>query len=233
MARTDTITVNDSEMRIYLGLPEGPGPFPSIILMCHIGGLDAFTEDRIDRLAAAGYAAAAPDIFHYHDWFEDRNERRASLRDDAIIDDINATLAHLDASAETDPARTAIMGHCMGGRTSMLGAGRISRFNALITYYGGRTMLPWGGDGPTPFETIGNINGPILGFFGDLDAEPAPADVDKIEAEMRRHGKDVVFHRYAEAGHAFQDHTSAARYHQPSADDAWEKTLAFLEKTYG
>lgn len=97
MARIDEIEVNGSPMRICVASPDGEGRHPAVIVMCHIGGLDEFTEDRVDRLASAGYVAAAPDVFHYHDWIEDKEGRRASLRDKSIIDDINACLhrAHL------------------------------------------------------------------------------------------------------------------------------------------
>ena len=230
MARTDTVNVNGSDMRAYVAVPAGTGPHPAVIVMCHIGGLDEFTEDRCDRLAAEGYVAAAPDVFHYHDWIEDKGERRATLHDKTIVEDINATLDHIEAAESINTDRIAIVGHCMGGRTALLGTGAINRFCATALYYGGRTMLSWGGDGPTPFELIPNINGPVIGFYGNHDQEPAPADVDKIEAEMKRNGLTVEFHRYADAGHAFQDHTNPERYHQASADDAWQKNLAFLRQ---
>jgi carboxymethylenebutenolidase len=196
--------------------------------MCHISGLDAFTEDRVDRLAAAGYVAAAPDKFHYHDWIEARDERRATLRDKRIVADIEATLAHIDATEKVDSTRTAILGHCMGGRTAMLGAGTIPRFNALVDYYGGNTMLSWGEDGPTPFERIPNIKGSVIGFFGVKDANPSPADVEKIEAEFKKHGIPCEFHSYEGADHAFQNFTNPERYHEAAANDAWDRTLGFL-----
>lgn len=55
--------------------PDGQGPYAAVIVMCHIGSLDAFTEDRVDRLAAAGYVAVVLDIFHYTDWVEEREAR--------------------------------------------------------------------------------------------------------------------------------------------------------------
>ena len=102
MARYDTVDVNGSPMRVCIAAPAGAGPHPLVVLMCHIGGLDAFTEDRVDRLAAAGFVAAAPDIFHYHDWIDAREERRASLRDTRILDDIRAAIAHATAVEAVD-----------------------------------------------------------------------------------------------------------------------------------
>lgn len=231
--RTDTLTVGGSPMRAFVSVPAGKGPHPAIVVMCHIGGLDEFTRDRCERLAAEGYVAIAPDIFHYHPWSEDRNERRGHLRDQRIIDDINAAIDHVVSGANADPQRLAILGHCLGGRTALLGAGGIAKFRALAMYYGGRTMDAWGEGQPSPFDRIRNINGPVLGCFGNLDKGPSPEDVNKIEAEIRRHVIPVTFHRYENAGHAFQDHTDPERYHQPSADDAWAKTLEFFRTTIG
>ena len=233
MARTDTVEVGGSEMRICIAAPEGEGPHPAIVLMCHISGIDDFTEDRVDRLAAAGYVAAAPDKFHYNPWIEERNERRASLRDKRIVADIEATLAHIEGVESVDGTRLAIMGHCMGGRTAMLGAGSIPRFGPLVDYYGGNTMVSWGGDGPTPFELIPKLKGPVLGLFGLLDQNPSPDDVDKTEEELKRHGIACEFHRYEGANHAFQNFDSAERHHPEAAADAWDKTLRFLADNLG
>lgn len=233
MTRTDTVTVGGSPMPTYIATPTGSGPHPAIVVMCHIGGVDAFTKDRCDRLAAEGFVAVAPDIFHYHAWIEDRNERRATLRDVRMVADMEAALAHVEATAQIDANRLGILGHCLGGRNALLGAGAIPRFRALAKYYGGRTTASWGDGLPSPFEMICNIKGPVIGFFGNLDQGPSPADVDMLEAEMRRCGVPVEFHRYADAGHAFQDHTEPARYHEASAKDAWAKTIAFFKRTLG
>ncbi|CAN0463665.1 unnamed protein product, partial [Phaeothamnion confervicola] len=218
-------------MRTLVATPAGPGPHPAIVVMCHIGGVDDFTRDRCERLAEAGFVAVAPDIFHYHQWSDDRNERRATLRDASMLDDINAAIAHVVAAGNVDPKRLGILGHCLGGRTALLGAGGIAKFRALAMYYGGRTMTSFGEGLPSPFAMIGNIKGPVIGFFGNLDQGPSPADVNMIEAEIRRHGIPVQFHRYDGAGHAFQDHTEPDRYNKAAADDAWQKTLAFFQKS--
>lgn len=234
MARFDTVEVGGKPMRICLAAPDGDGPHAAVIVMCHITGLDAFTEDRVDRLAAAGYVAAAPDVFHYHDWVEEREARRATLRDTRVLADIEAVLAHIDAKESVDPARTAILGHCMGGRTAMLGAGSIPRITALVDYYGGNTMVSWGEDqGPTPFERIPNIKGPVIGFFGADDANPSPADVAKTEAEFKQHGVPCAFHSYEGAGHAFQNFTSPERFREAAAADSWDRTLRFLAEALG
>ncbi len=232
MARYDTVDVNGSPMRVCIAAPRGSGPHPLVVVMCHIGGLDAFTEDRVDRLAREGWVAVAPDVFHYHDWIEDRDARRASLHDGRIVDDIRAAITHARATGAVDAARTGVVGHCMGGRTALLGAGSIGEIGPLAIYYGGRTMLAWNSDGPTPFERIPSVRGPVIGFFGNDDTEPSPADVDRIEAEFARHDIACEFHRYDGAGHAFQNFLSPERFREVAAADAWMRTLAFFHNAF-
>ena len=232
MARYETVTVDGSPMRICIASPAsaGAGPHPLVVLMCHIGGLVAFTEDRIDRLAAAGFLAAAPDIFHYNAWLEDNNERRASLRDLRVIADIERTISHARMHCGTRPGSLGIVGHCMGGRTALLAAGSIGDIGPAVLYYGGRTIRSWGeNQGPTPFERIPNVHGPVLGFFGEDDLEPSPADVNLIKAEFSKHAIDCEFHCYAGAGHAFQNFLSADRYRAQAAQESWQLTLKFLD----
>ena len=232
MARFDTVEVGGSPMRICLGLPDHDGPAPLVVVMCHITGLDGFTEDRVDRLASAGYVAAAPDVFHYEAWLDDREARRATLRDTRILDDIRATIEHDRGSTHVADVPVAILGHCMGGRTAMLGAGQVSEIGPLVIYYGGRTMRSWGEGLPTPFERIPDVAGPVIGFFGQDDDEPSPADVDRIEAEFTKHGVACEFHRYDGAGHAFQNFESTERFREGPAADAWSRTLGFLSHCY-
>lgn len=232
MAQFESVHVNGSPMRICMARPDRVASPRCVILMCHITGLDDFTAVSADRLATAGFLVAAPDVFHYTDWIEEREARRATLRDTRILDDINATIAHLDTTCTVADGPMAIMGHCMGGRTALLGAGNIDRFGPLVMLYGGRTMLCWGGDGPTPFERIPHVRGPVAGFFGQDDQEPSPADVDRIESEFRAHDIPCTFHRYDGAGHAFQNFDSPERYREQASEDAWDKLLTFLDGAY-
>ena len=57
-------------------------------------------------------------------------------------------------------------------------------------------------------------------------------DVDKIEAEFRQHGISCNFYRYEGAGHAFQNFLSEERFRPGPADDAWDRTLAFLRASF-
>jgi carboxymethylenebutenolidase len=216
-------------MRIYSRAPVDVTQTPGVVVIMHGPGLDKFVEDRVDALARYGYAAAAPDLYHRQpNDAADMMTRIGRLRDAEIIADADATVAHLRAMKETRVTDLAVLGFCMGGRITYLLAGaRPAAWRAAGVFYGGNIMKAWG-DGPTPLDLTKDIAAPMIGFFGEEDTNPSPADVDAIDAELSRHGKAHEFHRYEGAGHAFLNFTNAERYRASEAKDAWEKMLAFL-----
>ena len=218
-------------MRIYSKAPAGAAQAPGIVVIIHGPGLDTFIEDRVDDLARHGYAAAAPDLFHRQpDDGADMMARIGRLRDNEILADADATIAHLRNLKETRVTDLAVLGFCMGGRITYLLAGaRPAAWRAAGVFYGGSIMKAWG-DSPTPFDLTGNIACPVIGFFGAEDTNPSPDDVKKIHAEMTRLGKPHEFHMYEGAGHAFLNFGNAERHRPKQAADAWEKMLAYLDR---
>jgi carboxymethylenebutenolidase len=217
-------------MRIHTELPTGAAQAPGVVVIMHGPGLDRFVEDRVEALARHGYAAAAPDLYHRQPEGLETMARIGRLRDDEILADIDAAVAHLRSLAAPRVTELAVLGFCMGGRITYLAAGgRQAIWRAAGVFYGGNIMKALG-DGPTPFDLTPQIACPMIGFFGEDDTNPSPADVDKIDAELTRHGKPHEFHRYAGAGHAFLNFTNAERYRPEPAADAWQKMLGFLDR---
>ena len=223
--RWETTQVDGKDMRIYVGVPAKPGPHPGIVIAQHAGGVDAQIQDAVHRLHREGYVAAAPELFHRQAADVDPSKRTSLLRDDEIIADMNATVAHLKAMSMT-VAPLGVVGFCMGGRVSYLMACVQPEFKAAAVFYGGNIFKALG-DGPSPFERSSGIQCPMLGCFGMEDANPSPDDVNKIGAELTRLGKWHEFHRYNNAGHAFQNFWDV-RYRERASRASWTELLAFL-----
>lgn len=231
MSQMESVTVDGSPMDVYVGIPSGSGPHPAVIVAHHRGGIDDFTKDRVDKLAAAGFAAAAPDLFHRTPKDADSDTKMANRKDPEIKADVNATVELLKGKGEVDGGKIAIMGHCMGGRVAFLGASTNPAITASIIYYSGNMFTPLGVEGPSPFDELKGLNGPVIGFFGNEDQNPSPDDVKKLSAELDKLGKPHEFHAYDGAGHAFQNFLAPS--FRPEAEkDSWEKTLAFLGKQF-
>jgi carboxymethylenebutenolidase len=225
----ETIKVDGQDMRVYVSVPSGSGPFPAVVVSQHGGGVDQFIRDMSDRLAGEGYAAAAPELYHRitDDMLADGSRPLQHLNDPEIVADINATVDFLRNHSAIDGARLGVTGFCMGGRATWLAAATNPYFKAAVPYYGGNIMVPWGKTDKTPFQLTGGINCPVLFHFGEVDQNPSQEDMAKFGAELTRLGKAHQFYTYPGADHAFMDHTSA-RHYPEAAEASWPRTLDFF-----
>jgi len=72
-----------------------------------------------------------------------------------------------------------------------------------------------------------------MGFFGNDDQNPSPADVDDYSAALSAAGVSHTFHRYDGAGHAFQNFPSEDYYNPDASEDAWGKVITFFKESLG
>lgn len=91
--------------------------------------------------------------------------------------------------------------------------------DAVVIYYG-RLI--------TDQETLEAVDAPILGIFGEEDGGIPVESVKAFEASLDALGKEADIHIYEGADHAFAN-PSGERYDEEAAEDAWEKTRAFLQ----
>ena len=223
-----------STMRIHISLPQGSVPFPAIVVIQHQGGVDEFVQNMTHRLAASGYVAVAPDLYHRDgpDCKDDIVTRRTRLRDRNIISDVNATVDFLKRHDSVDTSRLAIIGFCMGGRVAYLMAAANPAFKAAVAYYGGNILRAWGRDIPSPFERTSEIHCAIQGHFGEEDKNPSPEDMRTLDAELTKFNKHHEFYSYPNASHAFMDNTKES-YRRHADEASWPRTLEFLKRHLG
>ena len=177
---TVTIPVANNAMAMHTAWPAGEGPFPTIVVIMHAGGVDTFVQEMVTRLVAAGYFVAAPDLFHRQDARQGGMlDKLKQLRDPEVELDVNAALDYLHGHPLVDSARLGIIGFCMGGRVAYLMAARSPHFRAAVAYYGGNIMIPWG-DGPSPFSLTSELHCPLLFHFGADDTNPSPDDMARF-----------------------------------------------------
>ncbi len=239
-----TLTVDSHPMKTYVAVPEGQGPFPAVVVAQHAAGADRFIQSICDRLAEAGYAAAAPDLYH-------RLERDISLEeilslkrddprwgeviwplagatlDEEIVRDMNAAMDHLSSLAQVDGRMVGVAGFCGGGRVAYLMATRNARLRAAACFYPASLFQSKGG-GPSPFAASDRILCPVMGFFGKDDVNPSPDDMDRVEAELSRLRVEHELHAYNGAAHSFMDPTNPGAYREQAATDAWGKLMGFF-----
>ncbi len=230
-ASVQKIGVGNTEMSAYMGVPEGDGPFPAMVVIHHAPGVDMFIRDIVDNLAREGYVASAPDLFHRitNEMMEQTGgSKRDLLSDPDIIADVDATVAFLRSHPSVDSERLGITGFCMGGRIVWLAACTNPHFKAAVPFYGGNILVPWGASEVAPFELADGIDCPMLFHFGEADANPSPDDMRTLDDELTRLGKEHRFYSYPGADHAFMNRYMPQRHHRTSAEMAWGRTREFL-----
>lgn len=216
--------------------PEVAGPHPALVIAQHLpvahAGLekDPFTLDLGERYAAAGYVCVIPFLFHWWPEEEEMLTKAKVFRDDWTLADLSAAYDLVSGMDSVDPERIGILGHCWGGRIAWLGACNNSGYKACIVFYAGRIKISLADARTPPIEQTPRIPCPVLGIFGNDDGNPSPGDVDDYEAALRDAGVSYEFHRYDGAGHGFQDFHHPERFCEKQSEDAWEKTIRFLDR---
>jgi len=231
-----TVDVEGSDMEVFLFMPKGEGPHPGIVLAQHIPightGIenDTFTLTTAQRFADAGFAVAVPFIFHWWPKSETMEKKREESRDDWMVADMTAAYVLLAAQDTVNADKIGCVGHCWGGRVAWLAACYIDQFSALAVFYGGNIKKGLGEGAKPPIELALNIPCSVIGFFGNDDSNPSPADVDDYSAALSEAGIAHEFYQYDGAGHAFQNFPVAERYNESASEDAWGKVMEFLNE---
>ncbi len=229
------INVDGSSMEGYLTRPEGEDAHPAVVVIQEIWGVNSHIQSVADRLPAQGYVGLAPAMFHrqgpmitgLHEELNTAIGRMQQSTDAGITADVRAAIDYLKGQPFVND-RIGIVGFCFGGRVAYLAACAMSDLSASVVFYGGNIGVALG-DGPSPLEQTSNISCPVLGLFGEEDANPTLDDVANLDAELTKHGKAHEFHNYAGAGHGFHCDVRGS-YRAEAAEDAWAKALAWFNQ---
>ncbi len=235
MADQIYIDIEGNQVEMLVSKPDGDGPYPALVVAQHLPadqGLlpDPFCTDLMDRYAQNGYACAMPYLFQRQPLERERMEKRKYMHDDEVMVDITAAYDWLASQDYVDSNRIGIIGHCFGGRITVLALTRDPNYKVGIDFWGGGVEAPWGEGMPAPLDGVTNISAPLGGFFGNEDQNPSPEHVDALEEALKSNGKDYEFTRYDGAGHAFQDFNREERYRKEQSEDCWEKAVDFLNR---
>lgn len=231
-----TLTTSDGPMRIYRVRPrasQAVNPPAAVIVLQEAFGVNDHIQDVTRRLAAQGYLAVGPDLFHrsgketveYTD-FDTAMRLIGELGPEQINADVGAVLTQVAGDDGIDTDRTAIVGFCFGGRAAFTAATAFP-VAATVVFYG-----PGIASGPhTVVDRTGQISGPVLMFVGDADPTIPDEDRLAIESAAQKSGIDLRSVVVAGAGHAFHCDARPHAYVADAAQQAWRDTTAFLAQT--
>ena len=201
--------------------PPGKGPFPAIIVIHELWGLNDWVKEQASKLADQGYEALAIDLYRgkVTTTPETAHELMRGVPEDRANRDLKAAFEFLQSQPNVKKDRIGAIGWCMGGGYALDVALDEPTLAADVINYGHLVTDP---------AEIKKINAPILGLFGAKDQGITPDDVHKFGEAMDKLGKKGTIKIYDDAGHGFENPNNKAGYNAADTADAWQRTENFL-----
>ena len=218
--------VNGAEADGYLSTPDG-GKGPGLLVIQEWWGLVPQIKGVCDRLAAEGFTALAPDLFHgeiaEHTEMDKAGQLMTDLPPDRAARDMAGAIDHLLGLDAVPGDQVGIVGFCMGGllglMTSALEGDRVA---ATAPFYGAPL-----GDGEPDWS---GLTAKVDGHFAENDDFFPPDAVKGLEARLRDMGKDVTFTVYPGTGHGFvNEENPLGNRDEAAAEEAWSRAITFLK----
>lgn len=205
----------------YIAGDSGPG----IVVIQEWWGLNDHIKDVVDRFAAAGFVAVAPDLYHGASATEPDGAGKLMMA-------LNLAEAGKDMSGAIDllqqrtgRTKVGVVGFCMGGGLALVAAcQRPDAVAAVAPFYG---LIPWASAQPD----WSALTAKVEGHYAANDAFFTPENAAALQAQLRDLGKDATLHVYPDTDHAFFNDTRPEVYDAAASATAWDRTLALFRAT--
>lgn len=223
---TIELGTGDGPIEALLDIPDGPGPWPGVVVIHDAIGYGADMQAISERVAAAGYLALSPNLYSRGGRARciTRVFRELLTQRGRALDDIMAARAHLLDMPQCS-GQVGIAGFCMGGQFSLILSPK--GFGASAPFYGT----------PLPRHLSDTLDGacPIVASFGGRDPLGRGAGERlRVIVEEKQVPHDIK--TYPGAGHSFANKLPAQPliriagfgYDDAATADAWERVFAFF-----
>ena len=210
----------------YLAKPQS-GSGPGLLVIQEWWGLDSGIKAMADRLAASGFVALTPDLYHGelagHTEMDKAARLMQSMPPDRAARDMSGAVDFVANHEAVTGDRIGVVGFCMGGMLAwLLAANRPDKVGAVVAFYG----YPSGDMEPD----WSRLKAAVSGHMAEHDDFFPPAAAKALEAKLRAMGKDVTFTVYPGTGHAFMaPHNALGTMNTKLADEIWPKVVSFLK----
>ena len=177
--------------------PDGPGPFPAVIMLHGCSGLGRRDQMWAERLRGWGYLVLRVNSFAARNFKQVCGGGKLDMA--ARVPDALAALAFLRTRPDVDPRRIALMGWSHGGGATLstltaAPADPSEGFRAAVAYYPAcRHVRGW------------QTRTPILLLLGGADDWTAAGPCQALVERERQAGLDVTQVTYPGARHGFDN----------------------------
>ena len=214
-----TFPGHDRELEAFYARPEGEGPFPAVVVIHEIFGLNENIRDIAARFAGEGYAALAVDLFAGRNRALCMAKMMGGMLFNALehggVKNLKAALSFLSTQPDVDPDHVGAIGFCMGGGLAIAWACTDDRLGAIAPFYGMN---------PRPLEAVKRAC-LVVGSYPEKDFTAGAAK--KLDAKLSEANIPHDIKIYEGAKHSFFNDQGGA-YDASASADAWERTLEFF-----
>ena len=210
----------------YLALPATESG-PAVIIIQEWWGLVGHITDVVDRFAAAGFVAFAPDLYHGQAASEPDTAKKLmmELELDRAGSEITHAADYLLSLPETSSSHVGVVGFCMGGSLAIVSGTLSPKISATVGFYPGSS---WERHAPRWTNYQGKS---ALIHCAEGDGTSAAAGIQEAIAEITSAGGSVVAYDYPGTRHAFFNNDRPEVFDALAAGLAWERTLEFFFNT--
>lgn len=207
----------------YLSLPVS-GSGPAVIVIQEWWGLVGHIKDVVDRCAAAGFVAFAPDLYNGESTSEPDEAKKLmmELQMKKAGEDIAGAARYLSSRSDVTSLRLGAIGFCMGGTLAIWSATISENISAAVGFYPGgsweRTNPQWK-----------NYDGKAaLIHAAESDGTSSAPGIQEALREISGAGGSALAYDYAGTKHAFFNDDRPEVYDLKASELAWDRTLEFL-----
>jgi carboxymethylenebutenolidase len=246
MQRTSIdVPAADGAAEAYFVKPDGPGPYPAVLIFMDAFGLRPRLREMADRIAERGYAVLVPNLFYRSRRgpvvdpadLADPEKRGAAfgrlmpmmqeLTPERVVADATAYLDFLAAQDGVAAGPAAIVGYCMGGMNALRVISALpGRVAALGSFHAGRVVTE---TPDSPHLGVGAITGEVYFAHADNDGSMTPDNIKTLEEALAAAGVNHTSEVYEGAPHGFT--MSDTPMHDAKAEQRhWDALFALLER---
>jgi carboxymethylenebutenolidase len=199
------------------------GTGPAVVVIQEWWGLVPHIENLVDRFAAEGFAAVAPDLYHGKTTKspDDAGKMLMELDIERAEREIAGAADYVLGRPECSSPKFGVVGFCMGGALAQFEATRNPKCGAAASFYGGFKKVPLEWD---------SLTAPLLLIYGENDRGVPAAQGVELQKKLRAMGKMVDVAIYPGADHAFFNDTRPEVYNADAAADAWRRTIELFRR---
>ena len=208
----------------YLSTPQN-GSGPAVIVIQEWWGLVGHITDVVDRFAAAGFVAFAPDLYHGQAAAEPDTAKKLmmELQLDQAGQEIINSAKYLLSLPETSSKTVGTVGFCMGGSLSIWSGTLDPVIDRAVGFYPGSS---WERHAPKWSNYKGKS---AMIHCAESDGTSSASGIQEAISGITSAGGSVEVFDYSGTQHAFFNNDRPEVFNPAASQLAWDRTVNFLK----